>query len=232
MVSFLPKGVMMSIRLRFVPTVIVSIIWVVSSSFASIQNGNFQTGSLDYWQIQEDYSEKSASELVKCAEIEISEFAGSLVTGYNQYDIYVVSLVQEDLVIPENALTMVFDYQLIDLGVDMTSGQSPFDDQLSVSLLSSHGDIDPILSVDKQGSTLAPEILGITVLENGFFRVQTDISTLAGSTDTSIIFDLYDEDDGHLTQAYIDNIAFIVPEPASIVSLLIGGLVLAGRKFR
>lgn len=217
---------------RVIGIVIVSVFSTVSPSFASIQNGDFQTGVLDHWVIQEDYIGKSTSELVKCDEIEISQFAGSLVTGYNQYGIYVVSLIQENLVIPHNALEVVFDYKLTDLGNDISSGQSAFNDQLSVSLLSSKGDIGPILAVDKQGSTLTSEVIGITALDNGFFRVHTDIRTLASAANTSIIFDLYDEDDGRLTRVNIDNVAFIVPEPTSLISLLLGGIALARRKLR
>jgi len=73
---------------------------------------------------------------------------------------------------------------------------------------------------------LASKVIEKISLGNGFFRVRTDITALAGSSNTSIIFDLYDEDDGRLTMANMDNVAFIIPEPVSIVSFMVGSVLL------
>lgn len=220
----------MAIQLRLLTTVAVFVCLIVPNSSASILNGDFQNGLLSPWQIQEDFAGESTSVLAKCEEISPNQFVGTLTTGYNTRGIYVVSLLQQNLTIPGDALELVFDYQLIDRGADTSNGNSSFVDQLSVSLLSDKGDVDPILSADKKGETLASKVIEKVALGNGYFRVKTDVAALAGSMNTSIIFDLYDEDDGRLTMAHIDNVAFIIPEPVSIATFIVGSVLLCRKR--
>ena len=66
---------------------------LVPSAYAVIINGDFQTGDLQGWSIQEDYLDVLNSDLVVCTDIGSGNYVGTLLTGYTQYGIYVTSLV-------------------------------------------------------------------------------------------------------------------------------------------
>ena len=202
-----------------------------SSVDAGIVNGDFQTGALTGWLIQEDYATVAGSPLVTTNPINGSEYVGTLMTGYSDHGVYVSSLLQADLTISTFALELVFDFRITDMGPD-SGGEGLFIDQLSVSLLTDGGNVDPLLAVDAQGYTAASEVVSVTDLGNGFFHVVTDILALAGSSASSVIFDLYDEDDGRLTRADIDNVFIVIPEPVAILLLGCGTVFLRSTRRR
>ena len=215
-------------RLFFAGFFIVSAFLLVTpQAQATILNGDFETGNLEGWTMQENYMEVSNSNLVDCTPFGDEGYVATLLTGYTDYGVYVSSLLQENLTIADLAFELVFDYRIADIGPDPGGGGGGFLDQLSVSFLSDKGNIDPLLAVDMDGITLEP--LYVKSTENiggGFVRVVTDISLFAGASNTSIIFDLYDENDGRLTRVDVDNVNIIIPEPASILFTILGIVIL------
>lgn len=183
-------------------------------SWATIVNGDFETGNISNW------------DAVGPGNVYVGEENGNhfaiLESGYDPSSGEYITTLSQDFEIPLNPMPLLFDFCFETTGPDPNAW---FIDALTVSLETTAGNLYDFLIVDETGITLDPQasISSSSVFFDGY-TLLLDISAFAGSSAT-IYFDLWDEDDLADSFVYIDNVsARPVPDPASIL-LLGSGLV-------
>jgi hypothetical protein len=200
-------------------------------------NGDFEAGDLSGYFVQEDFADVGSSPLVNAVDDGTGNYAGELMTGFAAWGVTTSTLGRDIGTMPGSALDLLFDFKVSDAGDD-AGGGSLFMDLFSVSLLTDSGDLNPIMTADTAGySILNPSLTTVALLPNGFYRVDTDVSGLSGAGNSKLFFDLFDDDDGRLTRAWVDNLDLsagehVVPEPATLMMLGAGIVSLAGMRRR
>jgi len=180
-------------------------------------NGDFETADLSGYFVQEDFADVPSSTLVTVIDDGTGNHVAEVKTGFTSDGVFSTTLGRDIGTIPDMAENLYFDFKVSDDGPDFGGGG--FSDFFAVSLLTDLGDLGPIINADTAGFTIFQPTLTTTgLLPSGFIRVVTDISGFRGATNSILLFDLFDEDDGRLTLAQIDNLELgIVPEPATLI---------------
>lgn len=210
----------------------------VTPAFALIPNGDFETGDLTGYRVQEDYTDVPSSPLVGNVNDGTGNRVGELNTGFTSNGVSISSLINDFGALPADVQDLFFDVKFFDVGEDNPPvfflADSPeflalevLDlDEFSVGVGTPDGSLgNNIFKLTAFGYTAAPGT-EVESLSNGFYRVKTNVSGLAGE-DRSLFMDLYDGDDQRLSKVHVDNIDLtaanqaVAPEPASM--LLIGG---------
>ncbi|MBL8014421.1 MAG: PEP-CTERM sorting domain-containing protein [Candidatus Omnitrophica bacterium] len=218
-----------------------------SPAHALIPNGDFEKGNLDGYFVQEDFSDVPSSPLVTAAVVAPGETVGQIDTGYTQYGVTTATLARDFGTLPADVQDLLFDVKFIDQGPDDDGGI--FALQAAPELLALEA-LDPDTLFVSFGSSSNPNALPdfftlsatgstngagtqVEALSNGFYRVRTNISSLASSNDNALYFDFRDGDDQRLSRVQVDNIdlttlnSSVAPEPATML-LMAGGLLGAG----
>jgi hypothetical protein len=207
-------------------------------AFALIPNGDFETGDLTGYRVQEDLADVPSSSLVSNVNDGTGNRVGELNTGFSSNGVSISSLVNDFGTLPADVQDLFFDVKFFDVGTDnppiFALADSP--EFLALEVLDPDmfyvgiGTPDGLAGTNlfkltASGYTAAPGT-EVEALSNGFYRVKTNVSGLAGSN-RSLFMDLYDGDDQRLSKVHVDNIDLtaanqaVAPEPASM--LLIGG---------
>jgi hypothetical protein len=196
---------------------------VATASATVVSNGDFTNG-LAGWTT----SEETTSNVVTSPSsyVTVEQGAAVLTTPSFATNIAIVSLSQF-LSLPAATQTLYTDVSFPQLDADPGSPNNGILDHLQVSW---SDDQDPafdriFLDIDLFGPTFLDPLATLTDLGNDWLRLTADISGLA-SRQGIIYFDLFNEDDGLITFAAVDNVAVtMVPEPGSF-ALLAGGIFL------
>ena len=202
-------------------------------------NGDFETGNLNNWFVQEDFGDVPSSPQAAVVDDGTGNHVGALFgtsTG-----VKTITLGRDIGTMPLSADNLFFDFRNFDAGPDggiSNLSTSSFLDSFTISLLTDAGDLNPILTADNTGFTVIdPSLTTVNLLANGFYHVNTNVAGLRGADNSKLFFDLSDEIDGRLTNAWIDNLDLsekstsAVPEPATFV-MFVGGLVGLTRSWR
>lgn len=212
-----------------------------SSAHALIPNGDFETGDLIGYRVQEDLADVPSSIFVNNVDDGSGNRVGELITGFTASGVSTTSLINDFGSLPADVQDLFFDVKFFDVGEDnppifaLESSPEFFalevvdPDTLYVGIGSTDGlsGIN-IFQLTSTGYFAAPGT-EVESLSNGFYRVKTNVSGLA-PTDNSLFFDLYDGDDQRLSKVHVDNIDYsavdksVVPEPATML-LMSGGLL-------
>jgi hypothetical protein len=208
-------------------------------AFALIPNGDFETGDLTNYRVQEDFADVPSSPLVKNVDDGTGNHVGEINTGFTSTGVTTSSLISDFGTLPSDVQDLFFDVQFVDVGPDnppifalQSSPEFLVKDDFSADIL--------IVAIGNSDSTIGNNIFSLTssgysaapgteveALSNGYYRVKTNISGLAGTSNQAIFFDLNDNNDQRLSKVNVDNIDLVeanqavAPEPASM--LLIGG---------
>ena len=209
-----------------------------SPAFAvNLSNGDFETGDLTGYFVQEDLTDVPSSSLVQNVNDGTGNRVGEILTGFTSNGVTTSTLARDFGTLPSDVQDLVFDVKFFDVGADnppiFTLVSSPefiaFDsvdqDILNVSLQSDAGTLPNFFQLSSSGFIVNNPDTQVANLSNGFYRVTTNVSSLGGSTNNKLYFDLTDEDDLRLSKVHVDNIDLtsnqaVAPEPASM--LLIG----------
>jgi hypothetical protein len=198
-------------------------------------NGDFGTGDLSGYFVQEDFSDVSSSPLANAIDDGTGNNVGELLTGFSSNGVTNITLGRDIGTMPLSSENLFFDFRVFDVGDD-AGGGSNFIDLLTIALLTDSGDLNPILTADTAGySVLDPSLTSVSLLSNGFYRVNTDVSSFSGANNSRLFFDLFDDDDARLTKAWIDNLDLtlqdgsnVIPEPTTLVMMGAGIISMAG----
>ncbi len=212
-----------------------------SSAHALIPNGDFESGDLTGYRVQEDFTDVPSSLFVGNVDDGTGNRVGELNTGFTASGVTTTSLVSDFGSLPADVQDLFFDVKFFDVGednppiLDLEFSPEIFalevvdPDTLWVGIGTPDGlSGTNIFKLTSSGYTATPGT-EVEALSNGFYRVKTDVSGLA-STNNSLFFDLYDGDDQRLSRAHVDNIDLttvdksVVPEPATML-LMSGGLL-------
>jgi hypothetical protein len=196
-------------------------------------NGDFETGDLSGYFVQEDFADVGSSPLANAVDDGTGNHVGELLTGFTGNGVTNITLGRDIGTMPLSAENLFFDFRVFDAGDD-AGGGSNFIDLLTIALLTDSGDLNPILTADTAGySVLDPSLTNVSLLSNGFYRVNTNVSGFGGANNSRLFFDLLDDDDARLTKAWIDNLDLtlqeennVIPEPATMMMLGAGFLSL------
>lgn len=209
---------------------------------ALIPNGDFEKGNLDNYFSQEDFADVPSSPLVTAAVVAPGQTVGQIDTGFTQYGVTTATLARDFGTLPADVQELVFDAKFTDVGPDIDSGifalksspeltsQEALDlDTLYVSFGNSSNPVPDLFTLSILGYNNAPGTQ-VESLSNGFYRVRTNISSLAGTNNNALYFDFRDGDDQRLSRVQVDNIdlkaldSAVAPEPATMF-LMAGGLM-------
>lgn len=215
---------------------------VCSSAYALIPNGDFETGDLSDYKVQEDFSDVASSPLVNNVDDGTGNRVGQIETGFTDFGVSTATLARDFSALPADVQDLFFDVRFIDAGKDaeeileLESSPllSPLDplaihDILDVHYETDKGTLVSFFTLQASGYT---QVGGTEVesLSNGFYHVRTDISGFAGTSQSTLYFDLFDANDQRLSKVQVDNIGIssieksVVPEPATML-LMSGGLL-------
>lgn len=211
-------------------------------AYALIPNGDFETGDLSGYFVQEDFADVPSSPLVKNVDDGTGNRVGEIKTGFASHGVTNASLARDFGTLPPDVQDLFFDVKFFDVGEDapppiLTLASAPqfqafeliaLPDTLTVSFETGPGNFTSLFSLTQSGYTVSnPSLTQVDTLANGFYRVKTNFSGFAGATNSALYFDLLDDDDQRLSKVNVDNIDLtaanqaVAPEPASM--LLIGG---------
>lgn len=198
-------------------------------------NGDFETGDLSGYFVQEDFSDVVSSPLANAVDDGTGNHVGELLTGFTGNGVTNITLGRDIGTMPLSSENLFFDFRVFDAGDD-AGGGSNFIDLLTIALLTDSGDLNPIMTADTAGySVIDPSLTSVSLLSNGFYRVNTDVSSFSGANNSRLFFDLFDDDDARLTKAWIDNLDLtlqdgsnVIPEPATLVMMGAGIISMAG----
>jgi hypothetical protein len=222
---------------RTILMISMGLLFGMTPAYALIPNGDFETGDLTGYTVQEDFADVSSSPLVKNVDDGTGNRVGELNTGFTSHGITASSLVSDFGTLPSDVQDLFFDVSFIDAGADnppiLTLQSSPNflakesldPDNFIVSYGSDKGAVFDFFDATASGYS-SNSSTQVELLSNGFYRVKTDLSGLAGANDFRLYFDLTDGNDQRLSKVHIDNIDLttanqaVAPEPASM--LLIG----------
>lgn len=212
-----------------------------SSAHALIPNGDFETGDLTGYKVQEDFLDVASSPLVNNVDDGSGNHVGQIDTGFTDFGVTTATLARDFGALPADVQDLFFDVRFLDMGEDIPSEldlqSSPElsllelldPDELQVFFVSGAVINNPSFTLRSDGFTAFPGT-EVENLSNGFYRVKTDISSFAGNQESIVFFDLRDGDDQRLSRVQIDNIDLttadksVVPEPATML-LMSGGLL-------
>ncbi len=227
----------------------VMLVGSVKGEASLLSNGDFQSGDLSGWFVQEDFTDSPGSPLVGVVNTGIGNLAAQLFSGLTSEGVTTVTLGQDIGTIPSTAEILNFDLRFFDAGKD--DGSASFStlavftptppgsslDALTVSLISSLGALDPIVTIDASGFSLSnPSLTTVSLLPNGFYRFSTDVSAMKDAVDAQLFFNLWDRADGRLSKAQVDNVDItlasisVVPEPGTWALLSTGLLSMLGKR--
>jgi hypothetical protein len=213
----------------------------LTPAYALIPNGDFETGDLTGYTVQENFADVPSSPFVQNEEVGGGNHAAVLRTGGNA-GVTISTLGHYFPTLPADVQDLVFDVEFVTFHENppiLTLASSPqFDifnavppDVLTVSLYTNSGSLSPFFAVDGTGFAFDANVTTVDDLGGGKYQVKTNLASLAGATNSQLYFDLLDQDDNQSSKATIDNIALtngnqaVAPEPAS---MLLMGAGLAG----
>lgn len=220
------------------------LIFNLAPAYALIPNGDFETGNLSGYVSQEDFADVPSSPLVNNVDDGTGNHVGEIKTGFSDTGVTTATLGRIFDTLPADVQDLVFDVKFFDTGFDnppiLTLASAPQfsllsavpSDVLTVSFLSDSGNLSPLFALNNSGySIIDPSLTEVSALSNGYYHVKTNLSGLAGATNSAVYFDLLDEDDNRLSKVNVDNVDLtsgnqaVAPEPAS---MLLMGAGLAG----
>lgn len=178
---------------------------------AMVLNGDFETGDLTAW----DTSGPGNIGVV----LDGTNHYALMETGFDPNTWEYITTLSQDFAIPTIPQNLSFDFYFGTNGPDQFAW---FVDALTVSLETTMGDLYDFLIVDDFGMTVNPlaTVSSSSVFAGGY-NLSLDVSGFAGANST-LYFDLWDEDDYADSYAKIDNVmsnADPVPEPATMFLL-------------
>lgn len=228
----------------FLAVVVVIGLWA-TPAFAIVFNGNFETGDLSGF-----YIENTLQQLVDSYPTvnNVDDGTGNRVGEVRSGSPYVQSerfiTLGKDLgALPDDVQDLFFDVKMIDLGPEDQGGvqlsESPILDPLGQRKPTDYlyagirvdGFNERLFSLWEPDSysNYQPYMVSDVKLENGFQRFKVDISRYAGNQESKLMLTMINTDDGYNRKFWVDNIDLkttnesVVPEPSTIF-LLGGGL--------
>jgi hypothetical protein len=201
---------------------------VATAAATVVSNGNFANG-LTGWTTSEETTGNVVTS--PSSYVTVEQGAAVLTTPSFATNIAIVSLSQF-LTLPAATQTLYADVSFTMLDADPGSPNNGILDHLQVSWSDDQDSaFDRIfLDIDLFGPTFLDSLAGLTDLGIDGWRLTADISGLA-SRQGIIYFDLFNEDDGLITFAAVDNVAIaMVPEPGTLALLAAGAVMLLLRR--
>ena len=213
----------------------------LTPAYALIPNGDFETGDLTGYTVQENFVDVPSSPFVQNEEVGGGNHAAVLRTGGSS-GVTVSTLGQYFGTLPADVQDLVFDVEFVTFNDNppiLTLASAPqfnvFNavppDVLTAGLFTDAGNLSPFFAVDGTGFAYDPNVTEVNDLGGGKYHVTTNLALLSGAENSQLYFDLLDQKDNHSSKATIDNIALnsgnqaVAPE---LASMLLMGAGLAG----
>lgn len=214
-------------------------------AYAFIPNGDFETGDLTGYKVQEDFADVPSSPLVKNVDDGTGNHVGEINTGFTSNGVTISTIARDFGTLPADVQDLVFDIQFVDVGPDNPDNPPIFalasspnfvalesldPDILGVSLTTDSGNIFNFFKMTSSGYVAPYPDTQVESLSNGFLRVKTNLAGFSGAQNSTLYIDLTDGDDQRLSKVNVDNIDLttanqaVAPEPASML-LLSSGLL-------
>lgn len=199
---------------------------------AFVSNGDFESGDLSGYFVQEDFADVPSSAVVKVIDDGTGNHVGEISGGFTFHNVLVSTLGRDLGTLPPFAKNILFDFKMFDVGPD-PQGNGSFPDVFTASLQTDSGDITHIVDSTTIANTVGnPAHTQLTLLSNGFYSVKTDISFLQNAKNSKLFFDLLDDDDARLSKVLVDNVSVTsggsstAPEPSGLVLYSAGAVAL------